>query len=638
MALMAWIDLTDRQIEIKETDPVLLQTWLGGRGLGAALLFERVNASIDAFDPQNCLIFTSGRFNGTSWPTSSRYHVTFKSPATGAYGYANAGGHVGPELRRAGVDGILITGRSSTPVYLEIRDDLVNIQPAEHLWRRSTSEVGTLLTRTAGGHVAAIGAAGENLARIAAIINDGGRAAARGGPGAVMGSKNLKALHVRSDRKNPSVPAEFKQFTKALSKRLLNHPNSAGLMQESTLFLMSIKNIIGDLPAKNHQVAQVPFIDRLDAKAFSAYWTHRKGCAMCAMRCSRCSQVLEGEYESSVEGPEYETADSFGPMCWNAHPEVVIRANQLCNDFGLDTISTGVTIAFAMECHQRGLLNDAELSLEWGDPATILGLIKRIARRQGLGDLLAEGSLGAAAMIGNGAEELAMQVKGIELPRQEPRVAKAFGLGHVTSNRGADHLYGLPAIDLAGNWEIARKLFPEEILPSLMDIADETYKADILIYGEHFCALVDSLGLCKFSTSETYCILPEDLAEGLRMLGEKISESDLLCTGERIVNLERMYNVRHGFTRRQDALPPRFSQEPLPIYSFSLDPATQQVTQSEKPVQVGILKSLDAMLERYYGLRGWDANGVPTAQTLQRLGLARLTLEGSQVKPECWTL
>ncbi len=568
MGITATINLTTGLITQKETDPILLRKFLGGRGLGAAYLYQMVSPEVQPFDPENCIIFTSGPLNGTPWPTSSRYHVTFKSPATGAYGYANAGGHFGPELSRAGFDALIITGKAPSPSYLEVRDDTITIFPADNLWGLTTSQVEETLIAQAGGRVAAIGVAGENLVKIAAIINDGGRAAARTGPGAVMGSKNLKAIHVIASRR-PTFEPEFTALVRQTNQRLINHPGSQGLMNGSTLFLMSIKNMSGDLPAKNHQTSQIPFISSLSQQSFEQYWTKRKGCAACPMRCSRRSTILNNNVENVIEGPEYETTDAFGPLVYNRDPEVVIRANYLCNEHGLDTISTGVCIAFAMECHQRGILDDPHFSLEWGDAETILGLIDAIANRQGLGDILAEGVSRAAVKIGKDSAQYAMQVKGVELPRQEPRVAKTFGLGHATSNRGADHLYGLPTIDLAGNWEAARKLFPEEYLPKLMDSADETYKADVLQYGENFCAVIDSLGLCKFSTAETYVVMVDDLADGLTSLGIPVSGKDLLTAGERIVNLERQFNVRHGFDSRQDVLPGRFTKEPLEIYTYT---------------------------------------------------------------------
>lgn len=619
MALTAIVDLTTGKISQEETDPRLLKKWLGGRGYAAALLDQRVNIDTDPFSPENCLIFSTGRLNATPWPTASRYHVTFKSPATGAYGYANAGGHMGPELRNAGYDAIVVTGKASEPVILQVTQHAIQIINAGELWGADTYQVEEVLKASGGGRVAVIGPAGEHQVHFAAIINDNGRAAARSGPGAVMGSKNLKALHVIAGQKPPASPLEFLKVVKKHSKNLISHHNTQGLRDESTLFLMSIKNVIGDLPARNHQTAQVPFITRVNAKSLGNYFQERKGCAVCPIRCSRSSAVLEGPYAARIEGPEYETADALGPLVWNSDPELIIKANEQCNKLGMDTISTGVSIAFAMECHEHGLLNDEELSLEWGDPATILGLIKKIAYREGIGDLLADGVRQAASKIGHGADYFAMQVKGVEMPRQEPRIAKSFGLGHATGNRGADHLYALPTIDLAGNWDVARKLFPESILPVLMDLADETYKADVVVYGEHFCAIADSLGLCKFSTAETYLVMPDDIAEGLTLLGYPYTGKELITAGERIVNLERLFNIRHGFSRKDDRLPLRFSQEPLEVFSYQSADDGSGMIRSEKPVTSGLVHDFEAMLDRYYQLRGWNEDGKPTAETLKRL-------------------
>ncbi|GAP13973.1 aldehyde:ferredoxin oxidoreductase [Longilinea arvoryzae] len=623
MSLTAEIDLSENKIIQYETDPKILQSWLGGRGYAAYLLYNRVGPEVAPFAPENCLIFSTGRLNGTTWPAASRYHVTFKSPATGAYGYANSGGHFGPELSKAGYDALVITGRAKTPVLIQINGSSIQILPANHLWGLSTTATEeAILASGAGGRVACIGPAGENRVYYAAIINDGGRAAARSGPGAVMGSKNLKAIHVVAGNANRATSMDFKNIAKQQFQKLLTSRNTQGLMNESTLYLMQIKNKIGDLPTRNHQSGQVPFIHRLDTASFSRYWVNRKGCTACPIRCARTAQVSSGKFAAKIEGPEYESADSFGPLVWNADPEIVIRANELCNQMGLDTISTGVSIAFAMECHQRGLLDDPEFSLDWGDPESILGLIQRIADRSGIGELLASGTRHAAEKIGRNACDYAIQVKGVELPRQEPRVCKAFGLGHAVSNRGADHLYGLPTIDLAGHWEVAHKLFPEAILSRLMDVADETYKPEVLITGEHFSAIVDSLGLCKFSTAETYIVLPEDIAAGLTALGFPYSKQELLTAAERIVNLERLYNVRHHFSRKDDYLPKRFTTEPLEIYQYAPAAGENHAVRSEKPISVAEIHDFDAMLDHYYDLRGWSDAGIPTVDTLQRLAIA----------------
>ncbi len=620
MTKTAFIDLTTSAIRIQETDPELLEDFPGGRGLGAALAFGLIGQAVSPFDPENCLVFTTGLFNDTPWPASARYNVTFMSPATGGYGYANAGGHLGPELRRAGYDAVIVTGKAPHPRTLRVTDTGALLFPADDLWGRKTSVVETRL-REKGGRVAAIGPAGENLVHMAAIISDGGRAAARGGPGAVMGSKRLKAVHVCSERRRPRTPGRFRKLAGQKSRQVLRHPGIQGLSQSTTLLLMETQNHLGTLPARNHQVAGFPFIDDVDVAAFRRNWTKTKGCSSCPVRCSRRSQTATGHGIIEIEGPEYETASAFGPMCWNADPRVVIQANHLCNELGLDTISTGVTIAFAMECHERGLLDDGMFSLDWGDGETILGLVESIAYRKGLGEILADGSLFAGQRIGRGAEQYAMQVKGLEMPRQEPRKAKAFGLGHATSNRGADHLYALPTIDVAQNWDAGRATFPQAILERLMDISDETYKPDLVVFGEHYCALADSLGVCKFIMPETYALKLEDLAEGIRAMGREVTPEELLQIGERIVNIERMFNVRLGFDRADDILPKRITHSPLLEYVSSGKSCGGSTEPGIQPRKTQAAIDLQQMLDRYYELRDWDERGVPTNRTLRRLKL-----------------
>ena len=635
MANTAWIDLTRGEIQIKETDPDLLIKFLGGRGLGAKYLFDLVSPGIDPFGPDNYLIFTNGLFSGTPWPSASRYHVTFKSPATNGYGYANSGGGFGPELAMAGFDALVISGISPRPVYLKIQDQQISLEKADDLWGKTTSQVHDILlgkgTPTGkNGRVACIGPAGENLVKIASIINDYGRAAARGGPGAVMGSKKLKAIHVNANSKGSSTPA-LREEIKRLNQHLRNDPKMSGLLDAGTVILMRPKNISGDLPTKNHQLGQVPFIDKMDAGAMKGYRTKRMGCRFCPVQCS-CGAIGEGSNGPiHTEGPEYETTDALGPVLWNENVNVIIEGNYLCNDLGLDTISTGKVIGFAMECHEKGILDDKNFNLEWGDSCTILGLIKSIAYRQGLGDTLAAGTKRAAEIIGKGAEAYAMHVKGLEIPEQEPRVAKGMGLGHAVANRGADHLYGLPAIDLGGNFETARKVFPPEIIDEMMDSANEKYKADMLIYGEHFCALSDAFGVCKFTTTEEYSLMPYDFLPGLKVLGHELDEDNLLKIGERIVNLERLFNIREGFDRSDDQLPQRFTNEPMPIYANETDPITG-VTILGKQIGTAIVEDLDAMLDRYYMLRGWDQSGKPTTTKLDDLGLTQEYLSYKNTK------
>ena len=329
MAKTAWINLSTGEIRVEETCPELLQQYLGGRGLGAKYLYDLMQPGVDPFGPDNYLIFTNGLFSGTSWPSASRYHVTFKSPATDGYGYANSGGGFGPELAMAGYDALVFSGISPSPVYLKITDASISLENAEHLWGKQTGEVQDILLgagtpKGANGRVSCIGPAGENLVRIASIINDYGRAAARGGPGAVMGSKKLKAIHVKSACKGKNPP-ELKDEIKRLNQHLRQDPKMQGLIDTGTVFLMRIKNISGDLPAKNHQLGQVSFIDKMDGTALKEYRTKRMGCRFCPVQCS-CESVGQGSKGLiHTEGPEYETTDALGPVVWNDDVNVIIE-------------------------------------------------------------------------------------------------------------------------------------------------------------------------------------------------------------------------------------------------------------------------------------------------------------------------
>jgi aldehyde:ferredoxin oxidoreductase len=609
MRKTAYVDLSRGTTGVVETSRDRLDEFLGGRGYGASLLYDLVPPGVAPLDPDNAVVLTSGLFSGTPWPAASRYHLTFRSPLTGCYGYANAGGKLGPFLAACGFDALVVRGRAARPVHLLVGRGSVAVLPAGDLWGKTTGATEEALHRRyPDAAVASIGPAGENGVRFAAVINDGGRAAARTGGGAVFGSKNLKAVVV--EKTVPArVPAAFLAEARRATERLLSAPSIRNLSRWGTPFLAAIKNEIGDLPTKNHQLGQVPFIDRICAEALEAYRSETKGCFGCPIRCGRISTVPTGTYACTTAGPEYETVDSLGPQCWCDDPEAIIYANMLCNELGLDTLSTGATIAFAMECHERGLLDDGDLALDWGDPRTIVEGIRRIAARAGVGDLLSTGVRAAAATIGGDAPRYAMEVKGLEIPSQEGRVAKGFGLGHATSNRGADHLYALPTIDTAGLEEAARRHLAHA-LPDVMDPKDERHKPDLVVFSEHYCAVADSLGVCKFSTVETHPLHPEDLARGARALGVEITADELLQAGERIVNLERMYNVRLGLSAKDDRLPARFTEEAMPVRRG--DRVTHHV-----------IGSFDTMIARYYSLRGWNGDGIPTPEKLRELGLDR---------------
>lgn len=620
MAKTAWINLTENKIEIKETPSELLEKFIGSRGMAAKTLYDNVGVDVDPYSSENLLIFSMGPFTGTPWPSGARYTVTAKSPATGAYGYANSSGYFGPELKHAGYDMLVFKGISEEPVYLQIEDDQIRLLPAGDLWGKNCFEVeNTLKARHEKSKVACIGTAGENLVKFAAIINDHGRAAARTGMGAVMGSKKLKAVIVRSTKKQ-SYSKEFIDVVKRVTPIIKNHPGSIEYTKWGTVILLNYKNNSGDNPAKNHQFGQFLVNGNITAQSIAKYTVRNTGCYACSIKCSRVTEVKSGQFMTPEgEGPEFETANALGANIWNSDPELLIHCNKICNDIGIDTISAGVCIAFAMELKEKGLLNDDFYSLGWGNPETIIGLLNDIALRRGIGNLLADGVKSASEEIGNGSESFAMQVKGVEMPRQEGRVWKAFGLAHATSNRGADHLYALPTIDGTGNKVIADR-YLSECGPELMDMHNEKYKGIMCRFTEACNGLADCLGICKFAFTETFAIGPEDLAEGLNaLMGYKHTEKSMLEAGKRLVNLERMYNVRHGMSRKEDTLPRRSLEEPL--YVFENPEEAGFVDIKDAKIAKVLNLNLPIMLDEYYEAGKWTEDGIPTSERLCELGL-----------------
>lgn len=570
-------------------------------------LFEELDEKVDPLSSENVLFFSAGPMAGTIWPTASRVTVAAKSPLTNGLGYSHAGGFFGPELKFAGFDIVRISGRAEQPMYLRIEDENASLKSAAHLWHRTTSEtIETVQKEFSNCRVACIGPAGENLVRIASIMTDRERAAGRCGLGAVMGSKNLKAVAVRGKRKVEAANSEeFRRLcSKALKRCSPENPQLKGLSTYGTPWLISTKNETGDLPSKNHQIARFPWAEKISGETIrKKYFVKAETCFACPIHCRAYAKVPEGKHPPLTGSrPEYETIDSFGPMCWISDFSIIMKANQLCNELGLDTISTGVVVSFAMELYEKGLITkkEAGVPLEWGNDESMLELIKMIGYRRGFGDVLAEGTARAAEKIGGQSCRFAMHVKRMEIPRQEPRTLKAFGLGHAVSNRGADHLYALPTIDSARKVDVAKQVLPENPLDEILDTRNPTYKPDIVVFTENYCAITDALGVCKFTTTETYVFMPSDFAEALTALtGEKFTEEVLLRCGERIVNLERCFNVREGFSRKDDQLPERFLKEPLG----------------------GSTVELDKMLSKYYALRGWSDEGIPKRETLERLGL-----------------
>jgi aldehyde:ferredoxin oxidoreductase len=602
------VDLTHGRVRTEAVREDWARAFAGGRGIAARYLVEEVDAGVDALGPDNKLIFATGPLTGTNASCGARYMVVTKGPLTGAMTTSNSGGLWGAELKFAGYDMIILEGRAPEPVYLWISDDRVELRPAEHLWGRGVFETDEQIRRETGVvecSVAAIGPAGENQVRYAAIVNDRFRAAGRSGVGAVMGSKNLKAIAVRgTGAVDVARPAEMMRAQWDQKAKLAAAPLTAeGLPTYGTLSLMNVINEHGALPTRNYQEAQFEGAEEISGERLhETRLQTNKACFACTIACGRVSTLSEegvGRYtlhtsprnwKHATEGPEYENAWSLGADCGIDDLDAILKANTLCNDLGMDPISLGATIAAAMELYQNGVI-DASVTgipLEWGSGEALVALTQQTAERVGFGDALAEGS----KILGDryGRPEIFMGVKGQEFPAYDPRAVQGMGLGYATSNRGACHLraYTISA-EMLG---LAEAEGPESI----------TGKAELTKAFQDISTAVDASGLCLFLT---FGIGLEEIAPLMRAAtGHDYSVESLTEAGERIWNLERLWNMRAGLTAADDTLPKRMLETPIPA-----GPTRGQVNR------------LGEMLPDYYQARGWSTDGRPTSETLARLGL-----------------
>ncbi len=585
------IDLTTRAIQTIPLDGDMARLFLGGRGFGARLLWDLVGLEVDPLSPDNVLIFAAGPLTATGYQTSNRFSVTTKSPLTGTILDANSGGYWGMQFKKAGFDALIVRGKAERPVWIEIRPHQVHIHDALELWgmrvRALTARLGQDDNRR---NVLCIGPAGENLSRIAAIMNDGQRSLARGGPGAVMGSKNLKAIVVEGKTRPEIMDQERFKFMLYEARKLLKASplTSQALPEFGTAVIMNIVNNAGALPARNFRHSQFEGADAISGEALADNFLVRSAsCWACPIGCTRISRTDKVE----AEGPEYETTWALGASCGIDDLAAIIEANALCNDLGLDTISAGATIACAMELAEIGCL-DADL--RFGRADLLASTLEAMAYRRDLGADLADGSLRLAAKYDH--PELSMSVKGLEMPAYDPRAMQGQGLLYATSNRGACHMRGnMLGLELLG-------------LPKLIDRFQVQGKSAFVILHQNSSAAIDSLVLCKFTNMG---VAEEYFARTLAAVtGVPFSTGDLIRVGERVWNLERLYNLREGFTHADDTLPPRLLKEVV----------------AEGPSR-GWVSKLEPMLREYYRGRGWDDRGVPKAQKLADLDLAPLLEE-----------
>ena len=605
---IALVDLTERRIGSEELDERIAKKYLGGKGLGAYLLYTSLDPNTHPYDPNNKLIFITGPLTGTTFPSVSRSAIVTKSPMTGTFLDSYSGGFFGPHLKYAGYDALLITGKAKVPIYILVEDGRVSIQEAKHLWGLSTSETEGRLRKELKQSererisVASIGPAGERLVRFSNILNDK-RTYGRGGAGAVMGSKNLKAVVIKGNRKIQVADKKgFKDVTNRCYRKIAEHhlTKRGGVFPTiGTMMTVDLTQETGTLPTKNWQENSFEHAKDINGEAFIRHLVRPRACFACPIGCSRETKALRGGVEFVTEGPEYETIYAFGSNCEIKDTEVIIIADKLCDEYGMDTISCGAVIGFAMECFEKGLISKADtggINLSFANGDALIEIIHLIAKGQGIGQLLSDGVKVASEKI-RGSSSFAMHVKGLELPGYDPRGMKGQALTYALSDRGACHLRSNTIrTELLG-------------IPQVIDRYAYEGKAEMVKGLQMQYATFDCLIACVFGA---FAISLQDYADGLCSLtGWSIDLKELRSIAERSWNLTRLFNVREGFSRKDDTLPQRLFTE-----ASTKGPSSRQV------IDRG---SFEKMLDEYYQLAGWDKNGIPTKEKLMELGIKGLS-------------
>ena len=586
------VDLSTGSITRESLPQDALRPLLGGKGLGAYLLFHELPAGVDPLSPDNRLILNVGPLTGTTAPTAGRLGSTTKSPATGTYSDSYCGGYFGQTMKYAGYDAILLQGAASEPVMLVIDDERVELRPAADLSGRTIPQANDLLLAQygKGWQSLVIGPPGEKKANIASIFNET-RALARGGVGAVMGSKNLKAILGRGT--GSVLVADRQRFERALqlaSRAIRMSSGITRMKQDGTANILEFVNAIGALPTRNFQQGQFEGADEITGSSFrQRSWKRDYACFGCPIACSKVTHAVDGKL---LEGPEYETVFAVGSNCAIADQETIIRLNLVCDEYGIDTISAGGIVAFVMEMFEKSLLSASDLDgiePRFGDCQAALALVEKMARVEGCGEWMSRG-VASIAELYPAAASFAMHVKGLEMPAYHPNAAKGMALGYAVSERGACHLRGAPITEVLGGAD-----------PLAVD-------GKAQLFRDHQCesALWNSAVLCCFPG---FGMSLKELCQLVNAVTgfDYPTVKDFEGMGERINTLCRLFNVREGLSRAQDTLPARNLSQPL-----SGGPARGQVV------------DLDPLLDEYYDLMGWDRSGIPSPETLARLGLERL--------------
>ncbi len=587
------VNLSAATCTVEDLNENAAQDLIGGRGVATKYLLDEVDPAVDALSPDNKLILATGPLTGTGAPTS-RYMVVTKSPLTGTVACSNSGGHFGPEMKYAGYDMIIIEGKAKNPVYVWIYNDLAEIRPAEELWGKTTHETEDIIHQETDpdAKITGIGPAGENQVLFACVVNDKHRAAGRSGVGAVMGSKNLKAVAVRGTGGVTVADKDaFRDAALDAHQKILEAPMKETLNTYGTAALVNVMNETGVLPTDNFQKAQFEGASKISGETLKdTLFVREKGCFGCNIACGRVTEVTNPKYKGIGEGPEYESIFGLGSDVGVDNLEALTRANFLCNELGIDPISAGATIACAMELSEKDYLplSDSEKPLRFGDHDLLIELLEKAARREGFGDILAEGSARMAQKYGH--PELFMGVKGQEFPAYDGRGVQGIGLAYATANRGACHLRAYTiGVEVLG-------------VPELIDRTVTDQKAFWTIVFQNLTAAWDATGLCLFTS---FMIGAEEVSALLNAAtGMNTTAENLLLYGERIWNLEKIFNLKAGLTGADDKLPERITSEGIP----------------EGPSK-GMVNKLSEMLPEYYQLRGWGADSKPSSDKLTELGL-----------------
>ena len=591
------LNLSNRKTQIEDIPEQWMKDFLGGRGLAARYLYDELNAGVEPLAPDNKLLFMMGPLGATTAMSVSRTALVTKSPLTGTIAKSVMGGNFGAYLKFAGFDGIIVEGEAEKPTYVHIAKDGVHILDAGEVWGLDTQETQAKLRQRHGAstQVACIGPAGEKLVRYAIVISDR-RCGGRTGVGTVMGAKKLKAIAVNSSGPlSVYDPQRFKKLAREQIGGLKTSPRRIRMTDFGTSYLTLGFEKMGIFPVKNFQEGQLEGIERLSEEELAKIKVKNSGCYGCMTKCGQERRVTEGSYAGAVsEGPDYETIWALGGNLVNTDSASLVAADSLCDRLGIDTVSTGNAIGFAYELFQRGIITNKDtdgLNLVWGKDGEIVKLVEKIGKREGFGELLGEGTKRAAEHIGKGAENFAMHVKGLEIPAYEPRAVKGYGLIFATSNMGANHMYGRPREDLAGTKD---------------RFADEG-KGEDIARAQIGQAVEDSVVQCSFGGATG--LTPESRSE-LLVAATGFSEfgdpAYLNQIGERIICLERSFNVREGFSRKDDTLPARMLTEPLK----NAGPSTGQV-----------IRKLDTLLDEYYDALGYTRQGIPSTKKLKQIGL-----------------